>query len=828
MGLSSLNSALSGLKASQLQISILSSNVSNAGTAGFSRKTVSQEAQSIGGVTVGVTTGKIVRKVDLNLSRDLWTQVSAVSASTVEQFYLGRVEQFHGPPDAELSIAAEISRLRDSFAILSDSPGDQFSQAAVIEQARDTATKMNDLSDLLNKLRNDVQTDMVDTVTKINTLLVRIAEANRQVQTAQNIERSTALNEDNRDQAIKELSELIDISFFKRGDGVLVVQTNQGVELADETARKMIFNAQPLSATTFYPDSAAGVYIAPLSFSGDPTTSASAIQITATQPGGRLGGLLELRDDKFPRQLAQLDEIAHKMARRFEAQGLRLFTNSTGIVPLDTAPNPNAGPPALAVPYIGFSSVIQVNPQILNDRTLLQQGTTGVPIANGSNEVIRRIMDFTFGSVDYQIARNSTETTAGVDLLNTGGDDLQTWLGLFSSNNIQGNADLTQYNSVADLLTAGGSAAFGISPADERDRFTITFNDPDLAIGAETVTIDLRDASLGAALAIGQPDPVGGGTIDNAAEQLRALIQAAINALPVDARYAATVSIGNNGELNFSSTADITIAAAGAEPITDLGFSYLGIVAQTKTAVDPYFEVAVGNNTPTRITIDPNDTITQLVAQLNAVPGLAVDESEFAVAGTDTGFLRLRPGDDYTNPLYGGDITITGGPFVTNGASYAATGIAGGSTRAAIDDGVNIVSALFGTYTTGPLQNVSPVTSVSYGSETSTGSGTYVSFREDYLGPGADVSTQVIGATSLIDFSQKMINQQAQELVAIEKKIEDDDTLRNILEQQLANESGVNLDEELGKLIVYQTAYNAAARVISAVDELFQELLRAI
>ena len=829
MGLSSLNSALSGLRASQQQINVISTNVANAGTAGYTRKSIEQTAQSISGLTVGVTTETVTRSVDLNLSRDLWTQVSAVSASTVQEFYLGRVEQFHGPPDAELSIAAEISQLKDSFALLSDSPGDVFAQSAVVKQAQDTASKINDLSQLINTLRNDVQSDLTDTTTKINTLLERIAEANRQIQTAQNIERSTAASEDERDQAIQELSALIEISFFKRGDGVLVVQTNRGVELADESARKIIFNAQPLAATTFYPDSAAGMYVAPLNFSGDPATSASSIEITASSPGGRVGGLLDLRDDKFPRQLAQLDEVAHKLALRFEAQGLRLFTNKVGIVPADTAPNPNAGPPALAVPYVGFADQIQVNELILSDRSLLQQGTTGVAIPSGSNEVIRRVMNFTFGSVNYQQALNPAEATTGVDLLNTGGADLQTWLGLFSTNNIQGSVDLTQYASVSDILAAGSSAAFGtVVPAAEADRFTITFNDPDLGIGAETVTIDLRDASLGVALAIGQVDPVGGGTLDNAAEQLRALIQGAIDALPVNARYAASVSIGNNGELNFSSTADITIAAAGAEPITDLGFAYLGLAAQTKAATDPYFDVAVGNNTTTRITIDPNDTITELVAQLNAVPGLAVDETEFAVAGTDTGFLRLRPGVDYTNPLYGGDLRIIGGPFVTNGASYAATGIAGGSARASIDDGINIASALFGTYSTGPIQNTTPIDSIEYSSETSTGSGVYVSFRENYLGPGADTTTLVVGSQSLIDYSQKMINQQAQELAALADRIEDDETLRSILEQQLANESGVNLDEELGKLIVYQTAFNAAARVINAVDEMFQELLRAI
>ncbi|MEM9014693.1 MAG: flagellar hook-associated protein FlgK [Pseudomonadota bacterium] len=43
-----------------------------------------------------------------------------------------------------------------------------------------------------------------------------------------------------------------------------------------------------------------------------------------------------------------------------------------------------------------------------------------------------------------------------------------------------------------------------------------------------------------------------------------------------------------------------------------------------------------------------------------------------------------------------------------------------------------------------------------------------------------------------------------------------------------ASDAGVNLDEELSNLILYQRAYNANARVIAAVDELYQSLLNIL
>jgi flagellar hook-associated protein 1 FlgK len=46
-----------------------------------------------------------------------------------------------------------------------------------------------------------------------------------------------------------------------------------------------------------------------------------------------------------------------------------------------------------------------------------------------------------------------------------------------------------------------------------------------------------------------------------------------------------------------------------------------------------------------------------------------------------------------------------------------------------------------------------------------------------------------------------------------------------IMEQQRESLSGVSIDEELTKLMKYQYAYQAAARLITIADEMFQNLL---
>lgn len=81
---------------------------------------------------------------------------------------------------------------------------------------------------------------------------------------------------------------------------------------------------------------------------------------------------------------------------------------------------------------------------------------------------------------------------------------------------------------------------------------------------------------------------------------------------------------------------------------------------------------------------------------------------------------------------------------------------------------------------------------------------------------------------TLSDFSGQFLSNAAR-LAAQAESISDDRLgIRTEINAQINDISGVNLDEELANLVVYQSAYNAAARMIKAADELFQTLLDAL
>ncbi len=829
-----LNTAISGLRAAQTQLSTISNNVSNATTEGYNRQIVPQRTQVLrdSGQTVGVLTSQVIRQVDMNLQRDLWTQISASSMQSVQVDYLQQIQNFNGPPDKGFSIAAQISDLKDSFSALSDLPDDIQALEATVNQAVIVADKLNDYSGLLTQLRNDAQNDLQTSVNTVNSLLNEITSINIQIRGSENIGNSVAGLQDQRDIAIKELTNQLDISFFERADGVLVVQTREGQELAGDVAHRLEFEAVPISANQYYPETASGLFLINETNGGRQTRT----DLTERVIGGKLGGLVELRDETIPSYNAQLDELAYQMAHRLQAQGLELFTDQNGFIPENTAPDPDTIPLPTPVTYVDFARVIKVNKDIIDDPTILQRGTydPDVTTPSGDNSVIRRVLEFGFGDVQYQ------EAVGVVDLTNAGANTpLQELLGLQGTNTVTLGLDFSSFFEIND----GVEGTNDLIETFQDDFIDYPIND-EFRVSLDGVDVVIAMDDVSTAFPIGDPKILSdgiafgaNGTINNAADQLVSFINTQLNIAGADPATE-FASINTYGQITMDSVGDIEVSRFTDATNTTLlpdamsgpAFDGLSLIENVTAPTNPNFTVQIGNNQSYTIEITATDTVTELVDKLTydpangtGVPGLFVD------VDVATGGLILRPGIDddnfvppppfTTEPFYGGDITITGGPFTATGATNGTP------------DGINIISSLFGNFTGTPgvdLAERSPVTDVQYQSEISDGSGNFTNFRNRNLGPNAAISTGIFSANNLLDFAQKMIDETSQDYLQAQSAFENEDTLRGIIQRQFSDESGVNIDEEMSNLIVVQTAYAAAARTITAADEMFQELLNSI
>ena len=176
------------------------------------------------------------------------------------------------------------------------------------------------------------------------------------------------------------VAEQIDINVMKRSDGTISILDHYGQPLLEDTYKPLSIDTTVISPQVAYPGG-----IPPIRL-GDPATGTD---VTGQLRGGRLGGLIELRDQTLPRFQAQLDEFSQTLSETFSTAGLTLFTDINGAVPADM--------PTTA--SIGYANQIQVSQTVQDDPTLLRDGDAHALGAGAANStLLRTIVDSVLGS----------------------------------------------------------------------------------------------------------------------------------------------------------------------------------------------------------------------------------------------------------------------------------------------------------------------------------------------------------------------------------------------------------------------------------------------
>jgi flagellar hook-associated protein 1 FlgK len=96
----------------------------------------------------------------------------------------------------------------------------------------------------------------------------------------------------------------------------------------------------------------------------------------------------------------------------------------------------------------------------------------------------------------------------------------------------------------------------------------------------------------------------------------------------------------------------------------------------------------------------------------------------------------------------------------------------------------------------------------------------------DTAGQLADLRNEnLIGGRKMVDYSVDLISTPGRNLSEIRSNMEVRDSEISMLTAQQEREAGVNVDEELSMMIQYQNAYQGAARVMSAAQQMYDTLI---
>ncbi len=298
--LAGFQTAIAGMKVAQSQLDLVSRNIANVDTEGYTRKTAGQNTIVLAGYNGGVTMGNIERTVNEGLLKSYLSSSATYGGVSVKSEYLSEMQTQLGTPEGENSIAANVSDLQSAFNSFAQEVNSASSRYNLLTNAQTMTNRLNSLSQNIQKLRGDADLQISADIESINELLDTVDDLNdRIVKYTVLGQDGVADLEDKRDQALRELSNYIDVTYFKRENGEIVIQTTQGVMLLDKDPHYLSHTAvTQANPTTGYADGAiTGIFV-------------DGVDITEKITGGELSGLIEIRDETLSSLQSQLDELA--------------------------------------------------------------------------------------------------------------------------------------------------------------------------------------------------------------------------------------------------------------------------------------------------------------------------------------------------------------------------------------------------------------------------------------------------------------------------------------------------------------------------------------
>src|SRR5271168_4113428 len=227
MGLSSaLATAMSGLSANQAALSIISSNVANAQTPGYVVQNPNQVEVSSGGYGSTVQTTGVNRALDLFVQSQLRTETAGGAYADQTANILGQLQDVYGTPGGAGTLETSYSNFTTALQALSTSQGSTSAQTTALAAAQSLAQSLNQTSQGIQSLRSNVEQDIGSSVTEANTDMSQIAAINQQLQGLSANDPSAATLEDQRDDAINDLSSLMDVNATTDGANQTSILTN--------------------------------------------------------------------------------------------------------------------------------------------------------------------------------------------------------------------------------------------------------------------------------------------------------------------------------------------------------------------------------------------------------------------------------------------------------------------------------------------------------------------------------------------------------------------------------------------------------------------------
>lgn len=243
-GFGSMFIGVAGLQSAQNALNTTANNLSNVDTTGYVRQQVlfadrdyvtfnQSAAVSKQQSGLGVKIGDVVHTRDVFLDRLYRTTSGREAFYSATYEAVTEVETYFQELEGQ-AFQEALTDFWESFQEFYKAPDDSIYQNLVVEKAQLFVSRSNAVYSGLKSYQYNINTQIKDDVKRVNELGKTISDLNMKIQTIEAADIETAMTlRDARDEALDELSSLVDISYKETVNGVVKVSI-EGQEFIDD------------------------------------------------------------------------------------------------------------------------------------------------------------------------------------------------------------------------------------------------------------------------------------------------------------------------------------------------------------------------------------------------------------------------------------------------------------------------------------------------------------------------------------------------------------------------------------------------------------------
>ncbi|WP_281981086.1 flagellar hook-associated protein FlgK [Thalassorhabdomicrobium marinisediminis] len=303
----SLNNALSGMTAASRMAEVVSSNLSNALTDGYGRRTIEYSSGALGGAGEGT----ILRHVDRGILGDRRLADARLGGFDTMVTTMGRIEGVLGQAGVPGSITDRIVAVESALIDAAGDPSSPIRLSSLGATLQGLTEGLNTASREVQTLRQEADASIAGQVDQLNTALRQVEQLNGDITLARNSGIDPSGLMDQRQTVIDTIATLVPVRELDRDGGQVALLSPGGELLLDGKAKQ--FGFVPNGTITADMTLASGA-LSGLTLDGAPL-AADGIGHLA---GGTLGATFQTRDQALVDAQASLDTIAADLVTRFQ------------------------------------------------------------------------------------------------------------------------------------------------------------------------------------------------------------------------------------------------------------------------------------------------------------------------------------------------------------------------------------------------------------------------------------------------------------------------------------------------------------------------------